>query len=55
MVQIDRTNTASVGLDLYTVAERHQDIASRNQYRYDCYSCNNWPHPFLDDIVPADQ
>ncbi|MBD2433206.1 MULTISPECIES: antibiotic biosynthesis monooxygenase family protein [Fischerella] len=24
MVQIDRTNTAIVGLDLYTVAERHQ-------------------------------
>ena len=24
MVQIDRSNTASVGLDLYTVAERHQ-------------------------------
>jgi quinol monooxygenase YgiN len=24
MVQIDRTNTASIGLDLYTVAERHQ-------------------------------
>lgn len=24
MVQIDRTNTALVGLDLYTVAERHQ-------------------------------
>ena len=24
MVQIDRTNTALVGLDLYTVAEGHQ-------------------------------
>ncbi len=24
IVQIDRTNTAIVGLDLYTVAERHQ-------------------------------
>jgi hypothetical protein len=24
MVTIDRTNTLSVGLDLYTVAERHQ-------------------------------
>ncbi len=24
MVQIDRTNTAIVGLDLYTVTERHQ-------------------------------
>lgn len=24
MVHIDRTNTASIGLDLYTVAERHQ-------------------------------
>lgn len=24
MVQIDRSNTANVGLDLYTVAERHQ-------------------------------
>lgn len=57
MVQIDRTNAASVGLDLYTVAERHQaaliDAIVQEQIKFwlDCsYFVSASVHRSLDGV-----